>query len=484
MSAAQMTYTRFSVAQRIEHLLLILSFTILGLTGLPQKYPLSPISQAVVQGLGGIETIRIIHRVAATVFLLEAVYHLVVVGYGIYVRRREAAMLPNLKDAQDALQVFKHNIGMAKEPPKMDRYNFVEKAEYWAMAWGLIVMAVTGFMLWNPILTTNFLPGEFIPAAKIAHGGEAVLAVLAIILWHFYGVHIKRFNKSMFTGQMEREAMEEEHALELERIEAGKIPPLPPITEQRRRMRIFAPIATIFTLVSLAGVYWFVTYEESAITTIPPIEQAQAFVPATTTPTAVPQPTATPAPTQEGQAQTGGTTAQVGWNGDIDAVFQTRCGACHGAAGGFSAGSYADVMEAVTPGNPDESPAYTVQVNGAHPGLFTDAELARVRQWIESGALEQGTGSAGGPSGPGAASVPVTWNGAVKDMLNRKCGACHGTLGGYSVQTYEDALNAVTPGDPEASRLVEVMQDGHPRTLTPDELARLIDWIQAGAPQE
>ncbi|MCS7039976.1 MAG: hypothetical protein NZP34_10260, partial [Caldilineales bacterium] len=74
--------------------------------------------------------------------------------------------------------------------------------EYWAVIWGTAVMIITGFMLWNPITTTKFLPGSWIPAAKAAHGGEALLAFLAIIVWHVYNVHIKTFNRSMFTGKL------------------------------------------------------------------------------------------------------------------------------------------------------------------------------------------------------------------------------------------------------------------------------------------
>ena len=105
--------------------------------------------------------------------------------------------------------------------PQMGRYTFEEKMEYWAFVWGAIIMGATGFMMWNPISTVKFLPGEVIPAAKAAHGGEALLAVLAIIIWHMYGVHIKRFNKSMWTGKMSEEEMLHEHPLELADIKAG-----------------------------------------------------------------------------------------------------------------------------------------------------------------------------------------------------------------------------------------------------------------------
>ena len=496
MSAVQKSYIRFSVAQRLEHFILILSFSILGLTGLPQKYPLSPISTAVVQGLGGIESIRVIHRIAATVFLLESIYHLAVVGYSLFVQRRQASMLPGLKDLQDAIQVFMYNLGLGKHEPKMERFNFVEKAEYWAMLWGLFVMAVTGFMLWNPIATTKVLPGVVIPAAKVAHGGEAVLAVLAIILWHFYGVHIKRFNTSMFNGKMDRKAMEEEHGLELARIESGAVPPLPSPDFQRQRMMVFAPVMVIFTLAMLGGVYWFVSFEESAITTVPPVEQAEVFSPATSTPTSVPTitptpaPTNTPAPTKEGQVEEP-QVVTIGWKGELDAVFKTKCGTCHGASGGFSAGSYADVMKGIKPGNAEESSVYSVQVKG-HPGKFSDEELAKVKEWIEAGAPEEaGTAAAGessttdggGSTTTGGSSVAATWEQGVRGMLASKCGACHGKSGGFSVKTYEDTVKQIKLGDPDGSKLVEVMKGTHPRTLTDEELAQVIEWIKAGAPK-
>ncbi|MRS04285.1 hypothetical protein EG832_13870, partial [bacterium] len=149
MSAEKKTYVRFGVARRIEHFILILSFTTLGLTGLIQKYALNDISLWLVSAMGGITMVRVIHRIAATVFVLEGVYHLVHLGYLLYVQKKEASMVPTIKDAKDALQTFLFNLGISKEAPKMPRYNFSEKVEYLAMVWGFIAMGLTGFMLWN-----------------------------------------------------------------------------------------------------------------------------------------------------------------------------------------------------------------------------------------------------------------------------------------------------------------------------------------------
>ncbi len=216
------TFTRFNLAQRIEHVILILSFTLLCLTGLPQKYAGQGWAESLIALLGGIETVRIIHRVAATVFILQTVYHVVVLGYKLFVLRLSASIMPTMQDAQDGIQALLYNLGIVKRRPKMGRYTFDEKLEYWAMIWGTIVMVLTGFMLWNPIATANILPGQFIPAAKSAHGGEALLAFLGILVWHTYHVHLRHFNRSIWTGKLTREEMVHEHPLELAQIEAGK----------------------------------------------------------------------------------------------------------------------------------------------------------------------------------------------------------------------------------------------------------------------
>jgi cytochrome b subunit of formate dehydrogenase len=277
-SARPAEYHRFDLWQRIDHILLLTSFTVLGITGIPQMFSVHPWATWMILAMGGIETVRIVHRVAATVLMLGAIYHGGLVTYKVFVRRVRLTMLPGWQDVKDAFQAFSYNLGLYKHEPRMGQYNFAEKAEYWAVIWGSAVMIITGFMLWNPITTTLFLPGEIIPAAKAAHGGEALLAVLSIVTWHFYHVHIKRFNKSMFTGNLSREEMEEEHAGELALIESGwrEIPPDPEAV--RRRTRLFIPAAVVISTTLLVGLYFFVTHEHTAIRTIEPpaTEQLEA----------------------------------------------------------------------------------------------------------------------------------------------------------------------------------------------------------------
>ena len=389
-------YVKFNIPERVEHWILFISFTTLALTGLPQKFIQAGISQWLIVTLGGIETVRIIHRVAATIFVLQSIYHFWMVGYKLYVRRMAATMLPGIKDATDALQAASYNLGMRKDAPKMGRYNFGEKMEYWALVWGLVVMGISGFMLWNPILTTRYLPGVIIPAAKVAHGWEAVLAVLAIIIWHFYNVHIKSWNTAMFNGKMSEGLMEEEHGEELEGIESGAAAnPVIPAPVLRRRKIIYFPIATIVALALTFGLYYLVTAESTATSMAPVPEQGvPIFSPQTPTPAPTAEPT-TVEPTTEGGAPAGA--AATTWDSGIGATFQATCGTCHGAAamGGLSVETYANIMKGgstgpvIVPGDPDNSPLIQIQQKGGHPGTFSAEELQAVIDWIKAGAPEK-----------------------------------------------------------------------------------------------
>ena len=286
MSNVHREYHRFDLYQRIEHIVLLISFTALSVTGLPQMFSQQPWAAFMIQAMGGIETVRIIHRASAVLLIVGTVYHFGALTYRLYVKRVALTMLPGLQDVKDGLQALGHNLGILKRAPRMGRYNFGEKIEYWAVIWGTVIMVITGFMLWNPIATTQLLPGQFIPAAKAAHGGEALLAVLSILTWHFYHVHLKRFNRSMFTGKISHAEMEEEHALELEGIEQGVGAPAPDPEGVRRRQRVFVPAAAVITLLLLLGLYVFVTYEQTAITTVPR-QQIDVFVPLTPVPGSV-----------------------------------------------------------------------------------------------------------------------------------------------------------------------------------------------------
>ncbi|MCZ7551188.1 MAG: hypothetical protein M5U05_01175 [Anaerolineales bacterium] len=389
-TASQVFYHRFDLSQRIEHILLLTSFTTLGITGLAQKFIDSPISLFVIQALGGIESTRRIHHIAAFVLAWVSVYHVLAVLYRLTVLRVPLTMMPLIEDFKHLFDDLAYYFGFRKTRAYYGRYNYAEKVEYFAVVWGTIIMAITGFMMWNPLTTTQFLPGEVIPAAKAAHGAEAVLAVLAIIIWHTYHVHFKRFNRSMFTGKLSEQEMEEDHPAELELIETGNNWQRPPEDVIRRRQRTFLPVAAVLGLVFGAGIIAFVTIEPAtAITTVTRGETASVFVPVTPTP----RPTSAPTPTSEVSLSAGPNT----WDGTYAELFSNRCGTCHvrTAVGGFSLATYQSALQGgisgpgIVPGNAQASKLVQVQEEGNHPGRLTAEELQAVIGWINAGAPEQ-----------------------------------------------------------------------------------------------
>ncbi len=383
------TYNRFDLPQRVQHLGFLISFSILGLTGLVQKFALSPISEWVIASLGGIETTRIIHRISSVAMMIVSIYHVLDLFYRVYVLRVKWSMLPWLDDIQHVIQDVMYYLGFRKHKAYYGRYNYAEKMEYLAVVWGTLIMGLTGFMMWNPISTARILPGEIIPAAKAAHSGEALLAVLAIIIWHFYHVHIKHFNRSMFTGKLTRREMEHEHPAELAQIDAGETKTSLTLKDIRRRQTIFFPVAFVILVVYSIGVVGFVSREKTAITTIPQGETAQVFVPVTPTP----RPTLTPMPTLE----PGAIVAANTWRGSYEILFRNRCGTCHGvtSVGGFSVSTYQSILTGgasgpgIVPGDPDGSMVVQIQSTGNHPGQLTIDELQSVIDWVLAGAPEQ-----------------------------------------------------------------------------------------------
>ena len=382
-------HIRFDLSQRIEHIVFLVSFSILGLTGLVQKYIESPFSQFVIQAFGGIDNTRLVHHFCAFILMAVSIFHIINVLYRIYVLRVSWTMFPVIEDFLHLYDDVRYYLGMRKHKAYYGRYNYGEKVEYLAVVWGTIIMAITGFMMWNPIVTTKILPGEFIPAAKAAHGAEAVLAVMAIIIWHFYNVHLSHFNKSMFTGKLSEEEMAHEHPAELDQIKAGKAGELPPPEVLRRRKRVFFPTAIVLALLFSLGLIGFVTIETTAITTVPPGETAQVFVPLTPTPRPSPTPVSSPTPGK-------GATADS-WDGYYSALFRNRCGTCHSMTrvSGLSLATYQDALAggnrgpAIVPGNPEQSMIVQMQQKGDHPGQLTEQELEQVIEWIEAGAPEQ-----------------------------------------------------------------------------------------------
>lgn len=219
---AKRTYLRWDKHQRLQHFLLMVSVTLLVLTGLPLKYPEARVSQGVMRLVGGPKTAGQVHRLAAVLLMVGAFYHLLYLG-GVCRRHGfSTAMWPRFQDVRDLLQMLRYFVGLSPSPPRFDRYSYTEKFEYWAMVWGTLIMVITGLMLWFPVGTTRFFSVLMLHIAQVIHSYEALLAALSLILWHFYHAHLNPdvfpMSKVWLTGRMTEQEMRHHHPLEYERL--------------------------------------------------------------------------------------------------------------------------------------------------------------------------------------------------------------------------------------------------------------------------
>ncbi|MBE2214043.1 MAG: cytochrome c3 family protein [Opitutaceae bacterium] len=220
-------YVRMTVNERLQHGLLALSFIVLVVTGFMLRFP----EAWWVAGLRSLsdsffELRSLVHRIAGIVMIGAGVWH------GIYItataRGRELVreLWPRWGDLADMWGVLRYNLGLSKEKPRFGRFSYMEKAEYWALMWGAVLMTVTGAMLWADEMTMGAVGKLGFDIARVVHYYEAILATLAIVVWHFYFVifnpEVYPMNLSWLTGRLSEEEMAEEHPLELERIKRAE----------------------------------------------------------------------------------------------------------------------------------------------------------------------------------------------------------------------------------------------------------------------
>lgn len=219
------TFPRFSVSQRWEHGILLLSIFVLLITGLPQKYKTADWSQTIISSPERLNAIQLIHHIAALVLTALVLYHLVKAIVQISRRRLPGDILPTLQDIKDAWNMLLYLVFIKKQKPGFGKYNFEQKVTYWFLFFSIAIMIVSGYVMWFPEVVTRVLPGGVIPAAIMAHSTEALVTLIFIVLWHFYHVHLERLNLSIFSGWLNEDDMQTYHSLEYERIVSKSRPP-------------------------------------------------------------------------------------------------------------------------------------------------------------------------------------------------------------------------------------------------------------------
>lgn len=224
---AHRLYLRMTLHERLQHGVLVVSFVLLVVTGFMLRYPeawwvvgIRKLSSSAFELRG------LAHRVAGVAMVLSGVWHLWYLGFTVNGRKLFKDLLPQWRDVTDPWHVLRYNLGLAPTRPAFGRFCYIEKAEYWAMAWGTILMALTGAILWFDNTSMGYITKLGFDIARIIHFYEAVLATLAIIVWHFYFVifnpEVYPMNLAWLTGRMSEKEMLEEHPLQLEELKAAE----------------------------------------------------------------------------------------------------------------------------------------------------------------------------------------------------------------------------------------------------------------------
>jgi cytochrome b subunit of formate dehydrogenase len=202
--------------ERIQHAVLAVSFLTLVWTGFALKYPDQWWARPLFLLEGAHSMRSVIHRVAAAVFIAVSVTHLISLIVNRKLREHWKEMLPNTNDPREALSGFAYNLGLGDHPPVRSAHSYIEKAEYWAVAWGAIVMIASGGLLWANNLAMKLLPKAWLDIATSVHFYEALLATLAIVVWHFYSIifdpDVYPLNTAFLTGRtVKKQARSTEH---------------------------------------------------------------------------------------------------------------------------------------------------------------------------------------------------------------------------------------------------------------------------------
>jgi cytochrome b subunit of formate dehydrogenase len=230
---AGQTFRRFSPFDRILHFMLISSFMILVLTGLPLAFPTAPWAARLMEFFGGYPTRGIIHRIFACILIAGFTALIAYILYFLFMKKipgrpgfRERlfgpdSLFPRIRDVRDLLAMLKWFVDRGPRP-EFDRWSYWEKFDFFAVFWGMVIIGTSGLIRWFPVFFTRFLPGWIVNVAVILHSDEALLALGFIFTVHFFNNHLRPrnfpLNTVIFTGRLPLYQLMEDHALQVKRL--------------------------------------------------------------------------------------------------------------------------------------------------------------------------------------------------------------------------------------------------------------------------
>jgi len=220
-------YFRFSLGQRYLHALLITTFLGLAATGAPLRFSDTAWAAGFARTIGGFRAVLFFHKTCAVLLTAGFLFHVGDILYRAVVKREggilwgPTSMVPRPKDLADLVQHFRWFFWLGPKP-KFDRFAYWEKFDYWAVFWGMLIIGVSGYVMWFAPSFATFIPGWLLNVVLLTHGDEALLAVWFIFMIHFFNSHLRPEHFPMdpviFTGRLTEEDLGHDHPAEYERL--------------------------------------------------------------------------------------------------------------------------------------------------------------------------------------------------------------------------------------------------------------------------
>ncbi len=226
-------YVRFRPFHRVAHTVMVMSFLGLALTGLPLKYSQCEWAKTLADVLGGFESTAVMHRIFGAVNIGCVVVYLfrmfgrLLIGPANGAPRRSLvfgpdSLVPTRRDLKDFLKMLRWFFGRGPKPT-FERWAYWEKVDFWGACADIVIIGLTGLILWFPNLFCAYLPGKVLNIAKVIHSTQALLATGFVFAIHFFSTHLRPekfpMDMSVLTGLVSQEELREERPEYLDRMQ-------------------------------------------------------------------------------------------------------------------------------------------------------------------------------------------------------------------------------------------------------------------------
>jgi cytochrome b subunit of formate dehydrogenase len=214
---------RFTLIERIQHIILFITLIMLSLTGLSLKFHDSWFGRWMVELEGGFEARGQLHNIFAFILMGLAVFHAFYIIFSEHGHQQLMRMKFKLKDLKNFILVLQRNFGRTKEKPQFEKFTFTQKFQYWGVVVGCIVMIITGIILMLKVMSVAMVfPKWLWDIIAVVHGYEGLLIFVVLFVWHLYDVHLSPgsfpMQKTWLTGTISRQELQEKYPLEYERL--------------------------------------------------------------------------------------------------------------------------------------------------------------------------------------------------------------------------------------------------------------------------